>query len=96
MSWSELPRRSLRRFLKGGDGLRGVGLEFAQIHFLEQSVGLEPIGPEGGIETSSGDKVTAGVSLIDDVAAEVAQRGLKHIEDEVGSEVDNCVRIDVG
>ena len=87
---TQFSRRRLRGLLQGR-GLRGVRVELAQIDLFEEAVGLEAVGPEGGVETPRGDKVAADVAFEDDIAAEVAQGRLEDVEDEVGGEIDAAV-----
>ena len=64
----------------GGDGDTGGG---RLLHLLHEAVGLELVAPVFRGEAPRWDELAAVVLFVDDVAAQVAQRGLQHIEDEL-------------
>ncbi|MEY5014167.1 MAG: hypothetical protein RIS92_525 [Verrucomicrobiota bacterium] len=66
-------------------GKSGQVLEVDLLNLLNEAEALKSIAPVSWGEAACGDELSLGVFLVDDVSAEVAERGFEHVENELGS-----------
>ncbi len=65
-------------------GKSGQVLEVDLFHFLDEAEALKAVAPVSWGETPCWDELSLGIFFVDDVSAEVAERGFEHVENELG------------